>query len=42
MVAWARVELKLHSLAQVATGAVLSALIVSVVLWCFGLTSFSG
>jgi len=36
LVAWARLELRLHTPAQVATGAVLAAGIVSGVLWGFG------
>jgi hypothetical protein len=35
-VAWARLELKLHTMAQVVTGAVLAAVIVTSVLWAFG------
>jgi len=37
LVAWARVELEHHSLAQVTTGAFLAALIVGVVFYLFGL-----
>ena len=37
LMSWARMELKHHSLAQVATGALLSALIVVVVFYLFGL-----
>lgn len=37
IIAWARIELKHHSLAQVATGALLAALIVVVVFYLFGL-----
>ena len=37
LVCWARIELKRHSLAQVATGALLGALIVVVVFYLFGL-----
>jgi len=36
-VAWARTGTKLHSLAQVATGALLAAVIVAIVFWLFGL-----
>jgi len=36
-IAWARIELEHHSLAQVATGAILAALIVVVVFYLFGL-----
>jgi membrane-associated phospholipid phosphatase len=36
LVAWSRLELKMHTLAQVIAGAVLSAAIVSGVLWGFG------
>ena len=36
-VAWARIEMKLHSPAQVATGALLAAAIVVLVFWFFGL-----
>jgi membrane-associated phospholipid phosphatase len=38
LVGWARIEIKLHSPAQVATGALLAAGIVAVVFWLFGLT----
>ncbi len=38
LVGWARIEMKLHSPAQVATGALLAAGIVTVVFWLFGLT----
>ncbi|MBA7556577.1 hypothetical protein ES705_49291 [subsurface metagenome] len=37
LMSWARIELKHHSLAQVATGALLAALIVVVVFYLFGL-----
>ncbi len=37
LIAWARIELKHHSLAQVATGALLAALIAFVVFYLFGL-----
>jgi len=37
LIAWARIELKHHSLAQVAAGALLAALIVVVVFYLFGL-----
>jgi len=37
LIAWSRIELKHHSLAQVATGALLAALIVVVVFYLFGL-----
>lgn len=37
LVGWARIETKLHSPAQVATGALLAACIVTVVFWLFGL-----
>ncbi len=37
LIAWARIELKHHSLAQVAAGALLAASIVSVVFYLFGL-----
>ncbi len=37
LIAWARIELKRHSLAQVAAGAFLAALIVVVVFYLFGL-----
>ncbi len=37
LMSWARIELKHHSLAQVATGTLLSALIVVVVFYLFGL-----
>ncbi len=37
LMSWARIELKYHSLAQVATGAPLAALIVVVVFYLFGL-----
>ena len=37
LIAWSRIELKHHSLAQVATGTLLSALIVVVVFYLFGL-----
>jgi membrane-associated phospholipid phosphatase len=36
LVGWARIEIKLHSPAQVATGALLAACIVTVVFWLFG------
>ena len=39
LIAWARIELKHHSLAQVATGALLAALIVVVVFYLFGLVA---
>jgi len=38
-IAWARIELEHHSLAQVAAGAILAALIVVVVFYLFGLIS---
>ena len=37
LVAWARIEMKLHSPAQVASGALLAACIVAVVFWLFGM-----
>ena len=37
LVGWARVELKQHSLAQVVSGAILSALIIVIVFYSFGL-----
>ncbi len=37
LMSWARIELKHHSLAQVATGALLAALIVAVAFYLFGL-----
>ena len=37
LIGWARIELKHHSLAQVATGALLAASIVTVVLYLFGI-----
>jgi len=37
LMSWARIELKHHSLAQVATGTLLAALIVVVVFYLFGL-----
>ena len=39
LIAWARIELKHHSLAQVITGALLAALIVVVVFYLFGLVA---
>ena len=37
LVAWARIEMKLHSPAQVTSGALLAAAIALIVFWCFGL-----
>jgi membrane-associated phospholipid phosphatase len=37
LVAWARIETRLHSPMQVVTGALLAAAIVLVVFWCFGM-----
>jgi len=39
LIAWSRIELKHHSLAQVAAGALLAALIVVVVFYLFGLVA---
>jgi len=39
LIAWSRIELKHHSLAQVITGALLAALIVVVVFYLFGLVA---
>jgi len=39
-IAWSRIELEHHSITQVATGALLAALIVVVVFYLFGLISF--
>ena len=41
-IAWSRIELECHSIAQTVAGALLAALIVAVVFYFFGLIGFTG